>query len=288
MKDFDFDEVEEGSPTARPQMLSPKDRRLKRARKVMVGPRARRPRGAVAAVPYDLPEAFDESLQRSAMDLVRPMLHGHEDMHSDGLVPALVDNVAKLARLSHRAHLKAIASAYAFFILDNYLGHKLSIALEERFKVTRVVRKNYDPIRFYLERIISYDGKAGRADKGRADALYARDARAIRHLISISVGPAELVEKAKEKGHGLDAWSRSPKTASVKSRGRPAVSSVAHSIATVGEYSVALTAGGKPVKLTAEQLDVLQGTLVMFLEMVDLLSPAERRDAGFSPRSQSF
>lgn len=121
------------------------------------------------------------------------------------LTQSLLANSDQPIRISGAEHLTLIASAYAAFILlQREPDYSTQVADLARTLGVRVTKRT-DPLTIILRSAIKYpEGNSGNEARKR----YERDAKAIRHLISQRIDPADIHEEAKPKGEGLDAWSR--------------------------------------------------------------------------------
>lgn len=179
------------------------------SRKQRGSPRGSRPSRRKPATGVRPLEHFNEAIVEGTDRFLRDMCGDDLDVHSKVVLERLTAGAVKFAKESREHHHEAVALAYALYVFDSNNGWAVANALREDLGLGDMKRRaNYDPVRFYLERLISYGtDDVGSAHK-RVDWCYARDARAVRYLMQAGVGPDELCAKAQEPEEGLNAWSR--------------------------------------------------------------------------------
>lgn len=160
-------------------------------------------------------EHFKQVVCEGAEEFIASKLSVSADGHPKQIMENLITGAARYSKMTERTHLECVALAYALYVFDeSQFGRQLAVELEKEIGIGRRTRRNYDPVRFFLEVLISYSGTSNCEANRAAGQLYARDARAIRHLMMRGVPPSELLALAGKRGEGLDAWARAKVTGS--------------------------------------------------------------------------
>ena len=113
----------------------------------------------------------------------------------------------QLIRVSHEKYYRAIIRRALYTV------HSKSIEEEEELIKTLCEKlgikpsKKYDPITLIARTVINYD-KGKEDKKGNARKVWARDAAAIRQLISEKIQPADIIDYLRDNLGGLERLAR--------------------------------------------------------------------------------
>ncbi|WP_144259469.1 hypothetical protein [Methylocystis sp. ATCC 49242] len=118
-------------------------------------------------------------------------------------VSRLTESALTVAKASREQHYRAFAYAYALWIHICCHPNTRELVFELASKCRLKLTEKTHPLRLCMQTLMHYG-----EDHRKAEKLYSRDVQAAEYLKSEKIRPSEVVQKALEKGQGLDAWAR--------------------------------------------------------------------------------